>query len=64
MMLRKLYNPCQYTVFPYRCQGAYTSMFRAMSWPLAELFRALNVSRRLTGNREEPGIVGLVGSTL
>jgi hypothetical protein len=39
-------------------------MFRATSWPLAELFRALNVSRRLTGNREEPGIVGLVGSTL
>ena len=57
--------PCQYTVFPYRyCKRAYTSMFRATSWPLAELFRALNVSRRLTGNREEPGIVGLVGSTL
>lgn len=57
--------PCQYTVFSYRyCKRAYTSMFRATSWPLAELFRALNVSRRLTGNREEPGIVGLVGSTL
>jgi hypothetical protein len=33
-------------------------MFNATSWPLAELFRALKVSRKLTGKRDEPGIVG------
>jgi hypothetical protein len=33
------------------------SMFNATSWPLAELLRALKVSRRLTGSRDEPGIL-------
>jgi hypothetical protein len=36
--------------------NGYTSMFRATSWPLGELLRALNVSRRLTGSRDEPGM--------
>jgi hypothetical protein len=31
-------------------------MFRATSWPLGELLRALKVSRRLTGSRDEPGM--------
>ena len=36
-----------------------TSMFKAMSWPLAEFLRAMNVSRRLTGSRDEPSIVSM-----
>jgi hypothetical protein len=36
---------------------AYMSKFRATSWPWAVAFRALKVSRRLTGKREDPGIV-------
>jgi hypothetical protein len=40
-----------------RARGdGYTSMFRATSWPLGELLRALKVSRRLTGSRDEPGM--------
>jgi hypothetical protein len=38
---------------------AYTSMFRATSWPFGELLRALKVSRRLTGRRDEPGMLGV-----
>lgn len=40
-----------------RIRIAYTSMLRATRRPFAELFRALNVSRRLTGRRDEPGIL-------
>jgi hypothetical protein len=40
-----------------RCGETYRSTFSVAScWPLTDRVRALNVSRRLTGRRDDPGI--------
>ena len=51
-------HSCQPRTDP-RHDGAYTSIFSTASWPLGVPRCALNVSRRLTGRREEPGILTL-----
>lgn len=57
-MLRSLSHR-QQCVYREAAATAYTSRFSTASWPLGVALCALNVSRRLTGSRLEPGILVL-----